>query len=120
MFLPSILIILAKACSAQKSSTSTSVVKNTKERKSVSKSTWANDKQKKPVAYLEAKPNKGSPGGSNSDIAEWTLVRIALFGKISEFMASPTTHMENSSFGVACIKNYGRDWPIRGLWIKKK
>lgn len=34
-------------------------------------------------------------------------------------MASPATHMENSSFGVACIKNYGKDRRIRGLWIKK-
>lgn len=37
--------------------------------------------RKKPVAYLEEKPKKGSTGGNKSDIAEWTLVGIALFGK---------------------------------------
>lgn len=119
-FFPSNLIILAKAYSAQKPSTLISVVKNTKERESVLKSTQASDRQKKHVAYQEDKPNKGSTGGNDSGYCRMNIGLNRTLWKVSELVASPATHMENSSCGVACIKNDGKDRSIRGLWIKKE
>lgn len=63
----------------------------------------------KACAYPEDKPNKGSTGENNSSDCRMNISLNRSHWKVSEFMASPATHGENSNCVIACIKNYAND-----------
>lgn len=68
-------------------------------------------------AYLEDEPKKLGTGETNCGDYRMNVTLNRSHWNVSELMASPATHRENSSCVIACIKNDAKGRSVKDVWI---